>query len=382
MADELPSAAHAEHLTDALRRSGVLGGGRVCDVAVDSARDTILSRITRLRLTYDGDADTAPKSLLLKTGLPDRAKSGWNAGRQEVAFYAQVAAAMRTRLTPRCFDAHWDEEKNAWHLLLEDLTDTHVIATTWPLPPTFEQCQAMVRTRARFHAEWWDDPRLGTTIGTWSDSDATEKYLQRLADEVKRFADRFGDRLPPERRELYDRLLANAPALSARYQSHRNMTIIQGDSHAWNCFLPKDGHDGGGSDDVRFFDWDSWRVDTGSDDLAYMIAMHWYPDRRRRFERPLLDLYHATLVEHGVTGYDRQALDDDYRLSVLWQIATPVWQAFDQHPDGDLVEQSRAHPAGGRRSRVSRSAHAMTQGEMIQSKFTTMLGDVAHGRGP
>jgi hypothetical protein len=32
-------------------------------------------------------------------------------------------------------------------------------------------------------------------------------------------------------------------------------------------------------------------------------------------------------VEHGVAGYDRQALEDDYRLSVLWQVATPVWQA-------------------------------------------------------
>jgi hypothetical protein len=27
-----------------------------------------------------------------------------------------------------------------------------------------------------------------------------------------------------------------------------------------------------------------------------------------------------------VTGYDRRSLADDYRLSVLWQIATPVWQ--------------------------------------------------------
>ena len=25
-------------------------------------------------------------------------------------------------------------------------------------------------------------------------------------------------------------------------------------------------------------------------------------------------------------GYDRAALDDDYRLSALWQITTPVWQ--------------------------------------------------------
>jgi hypothetical protein len=83
---------------------------------------------------------------------------------------------------------------------------------------------------------------------------------------------------------------------------------------------------------VRFFDWDSWRVDVGTDDLAYMMALHWYPDLRREFARPLLDHYHARLVAHGVTGYDRHALDDDYRLSVLWQIATPVWQSSNDIP--------------------------------------------------
>jgi len=75
------------------------------------------------------------------------------------------------------------------------------------------------------------------------------------------------------------------------------------------------------------FDWDCWRIDVGTDDLAYAIAMHWYPDRRRRFEHQLLDEYHATLVANGVAGYDRSALESDYRLSVLWQIATPVWQS-------------------------------------------------------
>jgi hypothetical protein len=44
-------------------------------------------------------------------------------------------------------------------------------------------------------------------------------------------------------------------------------------------------------------------------------------------ERVLLDRYHVTLVEHGVHGYDRQALADDYQLAVLWQMITPVWQA-------------------------------------------------------
>jgi Ecdysteroid kinase-like family len=136
-----------------------------------------------------------------------------------------------------------------------------------------------------------------------------------------------GDRLSRERRDLFERVLHAAPRLLARYHSHRNVTIVQGDAHVWNSFLPRNG-----GDDVRLFDWDLWRIDVASDDLAYMMAMHWYPDLRRRIERPLLDRYHAALVAHGVRGYDRRALDDDYRLSALWHITTPVWQATNDIP--------------------------------------------------
>jgi hypothetical protein len=63
-----------------------------------------------------------------------------------------------------------------------------------------------------------------------------------------------------------------------------------------------------------------------ADDLAYMMALHWHPDLRRLRERRLLDVYHAELLACGVPGYDRRALEDDYRLSVLWATTTPVWQ--------------------------------------------------------
>src|SRR6185369_549387 len=105
MTEALPRAADAEYLTGALRRSGALGGGRVRDVGLESSRNTILSRIIRLRLTYDGAADGAPASLFLKTGLPERAGSEWNAGRQEVAFYNEAASIMEPGLLPRCFEA-------------------------------------------------------------------------------------------------------------------------------------------------------------------------------------------------------------------------------------------------------------------------------------
>ena len=90
MSEALPTAANPELLTDALRRSGVLNRGRVCNVVVESARNTILSRIIRLRLTYDGAADGTPSSLIFKNLKFLTVWSGWNSGRQEVAFYAQA----------------------------------------------------------------------------------------------------------------------------------------------------------------------------------------------------------------------------------------------------------------------------------------------------
>ena len=322
--DSLPKAAEADYLTEALHRCGALAEDRVCQVAVESSRATLLSRIIRLRLSYDRAATDAPRSIILKTSLPERAGAQW--GRHEVAFYKEVAAAMSARLVPRCFDAAWDADTNAWHLLLEDLTDSHFTLGNWPMPPTLAQSEQIISARARFHAAWWDDPRLGLSIGTWLPAD--DRQLQVFAEDVAQLADRVGDRLSPERHDFYRRVIDAGPRLNVRCHSHRDMTIVQGDAHVWNIFLPRTR----GSDDIRIFDWPAWRVDVATNDLAYMMALHWFPDHRRRFERHLLDRYHAALVAHGVTGYDRHALDEDYRLSVLWQIATPVWQAANDIP--------------------------------------------------
>jgi hypothetical protein len=315
------SAATAEHLTEALRRAGVLRNASVHEVEVESARSTILSRIIRLRLAYDGDAAEAPASIILKTGLDGSVGAGWFSGRQEVAFYAQVAAAMPGTAVPRCYEARCDEAGKTWHLLLQDLTETHTIPTTWPLPPTQAQCESIIAARARLHAAWWDDTRLGVSVGAQQDAAVREQRLRNWEAQFAQFVDRLGELLPSHRRVLYERLLQSAPRLFTRYDRRRNLTIVQGDAHVWNCFLPRDG-----GDDVRLFDWDAWHIDVAAIDHANMMAMHWYPDCRRLLEGPLLDHYHATLLAHGVQGYDRAALDEDYRLAVLWQLMTPVWQ--------------------------------------------------------
>lgn len=72
--DSLPSAADAERLTEALRRSGVLDHGHVCNVVVMSSVAKLRSHTFRLRLDYDG---------------PGRSSY---VNRREIKFYQDVAS--------------------------------------------------------------------------------------------------------------------------------------------------------------------------------------------------------------------------------------------------------------------------------------------------
>ena len=72
-----------------------------------------------------------------------RSADALHAGRQEVAFYDRIAPMMAANIVPRCFQAHRDAGTNAWHLLLEDLTDTHAVPTQWPLLTGFKATTAM-----------------------------------------------------------------------------------------------------------------------------------------------------------------------------------------------------------------------------------------------
>jgi phosphotransferase family enzyme len=251
-----------------LRGAGVLERGQVVDVAVDSTRETLISRITRLRLTYDGGG-AGPSHLFWKSQRDSTDPQRQGFGRQEADFYRLVAADTPAGLLPRCYEAS-AEPGHPWHLALEDLTASHEAPGEWPLPPSIDRCHAVLEVHARFHAAWWNHPRLGVSVGTFADqSGAFDRYLAAMPTDLAAFADRLGDRLSAERTQRYERLIAAAPRLLERYRSHRDLTIVHGDAHFWNTMLPR--RVGG---DVRLIDWDAWRVDTATADLAYMLAVH------------------------------------------------------------------------------------------------------------
>jgi hypothetical protein len=155
MAIETLKTADVEYLKHLLRGSEVLGDGHIRDIVVEGSQARLRSRIFRLRLTYDGTTANAPNFIILKTGFPDRTDGlASPTAAREIAFYNDVAPFMSTRLVPRCFGTGWNVNQTAWHLLLEDLTDSHFVATKVPFPPTMTQCESIMEAQAHFHAQW------------------------------------------------------------------------------------------------------------------------------------------------------------------------------------------------------------------------------------
>lgn len=317
-----------DQLTERLRVRGALPFGRVTAIHAGERRTTILSTIVPLRLEYSPDAPSeAPTRLLLKATRDGLDAGLRSVGEREVAFYGQAAPLMPGGPFPRCYDAEYSSGR--FHLLLEDLSETHMVLTEWPLPPNVEACERIVDTWAIFHAFWWRHPRLGREVGTFLDAAALAKIAAEYRERYERFAVTLGDRLWSGARAVYARMFDARERLYTPARLYAVYTLAHGDAHVWNLLYPRDGAGTG----IRLIDWDAWRVGRGVSDLAYMMAVHWYPERRARLEAQLIERYHTGLLAHGVTGYGLDRLWEDYRLSVIGHLAIPVWQqSYGFHP--------------------------------------------------
>jgi hypothetical protein len=323
-------------LTRVLKEKGVLSGGKVARVR-QASFSSVTSSISRLEVRYSGDArEDAPRRLLLKCFVPDDRATGlverefieW--GKREVDFYNVVAehmTAMDTAPVVRCYDARYSPERNVAHVLLEDMSDTHSVPP-WPLPPLRAQCEQAVDALARCHAFWWEDPRLGAGVGHVPGVELMSAFVRELEEKFPSFVDLLGDRLPVEKRELYERFFSSIARRPFRPQAvvpaseRRAVTLVHGDATWWNFLYPRDP----ARDRVYMVDWQAWRIGVGTDDMVHLIGLHLDPERRHALEIDLLKRYHGKLQEEGIDGYGWADCWNDYRESVLHFLAVPIWQ--------------------------------------------------------
>lgn len=303
----------AERLNDLLERSELFRdtdvSGIQCDPVVGQFGKS--HQLFNLAIQYSADTQTRPKHLFLKLGKSSK----------EYFFYNTIARNMTTPPLPRCYYATYDPGLDQTCLLFENLSDTH-FQTEWPLPPSALLCVQTVRELSKIHAQWWQDPRLEDEfhpVIPYGRSWADRRSLAR--EKLPEFIDFLGDRLSPAHKEIYESLLASPEQRWEKEKEAAQQTLLHGDMHFWNVFYPLD--PGG---DLYLFDWNMWDCGCPADDLAYMMAVHWYPKRRQWLEGQLLEVYHLQLAKDGVTNYTWNDLKRDYRDSVVRSLLIPVWQ--------------------------------------------------------
>jgi hypothetical protein len=198
----------------------------------------------------------------------------------------------------------------------------------WPLPPLKEQCEQAVDVLARCHAFWWEDPRLGQGVGEIPGKEYVSAYVRELEEKFSGLVDFLGDRLPGEKRRLYERFFSSilprsfGPKGLGRASERRAITLVHGDGNWWNFLYPRDP----AGRRVYVIDWQAWHIGIGTDDMVDLIGLHLDPERRHALETDLLKRYHGKLVEEGVERYGWADCWDDYRESAIRCLAVPVWQ--------------------------------------------------------
>ncbi len=310
-----------EWLTAVLTQSSALTAGKVISFEADRGGGH-WSQNAQLTLIYSDDAQgDCPTRLFLKLVNTDTGDCGFFLP-SEVTYYTRDYIDLPAAPLVCCYAGAYDAAQHRYHLLLHDMSETHVAAHD--LQPTLAHGQALAAALAILHAHWWGNERLQAIGTTFHDAAHLRRFVEFGLPGIPHVLATFGDRLKPHWPELIQQLFAELPAsLAARAQDTTHFTLLHGDPNPGNLLVPKVGERPLYLIDQQSFDW-SLTTWLGVFDLAYVMALYWPSDLRRELEMPILRHYHQILTARGVQGYTWQQLYNDYRLSVALMVPIAV----------------------------------------------------------
>lgn len=300
-------------LTSVLIQSGALTRGAVQSFEFGTGGGN-WSTSANLTLTYTGDAQgSLPQRLFLKmvdTDLGD----GEYFGDSEVTYYTRDYVDVKDAPLLHCYHAAYSQEINRYHILLEDVSETHIKAEE--KEPTLEYGLALAEGLAVLHARWWGKQRLESAGASMHEANYIQTFVDIAEPGVGHIVGRFSAELKPHWHNLMRDLYAHHPqALIQRSQDPNGFTLIHGDVGSANVLVPRSGDRPLYIIDRQPFNWTltTW---LGVYDLAYAVVLDWDIELRRQYEVPILKQYHESLINHGIRDYPWEQLYNDYRLCV------------------------------------------------------------------
>lgn len=302
-----------EWLTSVLAASGGLTQGAVGSVALGTGEGN-WSANAILTVSYTDDArGQLPRCLFLKMVNADIGDDEFF-GDSEVTYYTRDYVDVKNAPLLHCYDAAYSHELNRYHLLLDDVSATHVEAAE--KEPTLEYGLALAEGLAALHARWWGARGLGQAGAPIHGAGHIRRFVDIAEPGVGHILERFSAELEPHWPDALHELYARHPqAMIERTRDDNGFTLIHGDAGQTNILVPEEGARPLYLIDRQPFDW-SLTTWLGVYDLAYAMVLDWDVEKRRQFEIPVLKRYHAHLVKNGVADYSQVQLYDDYRLCV------------------------------------------------------------------
>lgn len=327
----------AAWLTQALAEGG-LPDARVARVEPRTigAGQGFMGQLSQLAITYESRPAHAPTSLVAK--LPTADPGGQAMGNmmglweRESRFYADVAEQVTVRV-PRCYYNAARPEDTAYVLLLEDLAPLRAADQLDGASPV--QARRVLEELARFHASWWDDPRLATF--DWMprvDGPLSQLIEPMFAAGWSGFLDRYRDRIDPRTIGWAEVFVSRIGAWMQGYASE-SVTIAHGDFRLDNMLFGPDG-------EFALIDWQMSMCCPGQADVVYFLATNLTPDVRREHEADLLRLYYDTLLREGVDGstYAFETLSRGYREGLVFytvMLGSGLQQIDPANPRGEAL---------------------------------------------
>lgn len=306
-----PQQVTVAWLNHVLGRSGALTAGAVETFDLETGESN-LSISVRLRLRYSPQArGDRPEHLFLKLVNMDQTEESLSPA--EVAYYARHYGGLAGAPLVRCYDTAYSAEQRCYHLLLDDLSASHVEA--WAKTPTLAYGLVLAEALACLHAHRWGTERIAAAGHTIPGEAEIKRFVALgrpgVAPIIGAFADQMSPHWPDVLRELFDR---HPRAMLSRTSDETGFTLIHGDLNGGNVLVPRDGDRPLYILDPQPFDW-SLNAWLGVYDLANAIVPRWDVAIRRRYEMPLLRRYHEQLAARGIGNYSWARLLEDYRLS-------------------------------------------------------------------
>lgn len=221
------------------------------------------------------------------------------------------------------YDACYDIDADQSHVLIAGLPSGFK-GHNEPVPPSRRHFPQLADALARIHAFFWQDERLGNTIGLALTEARLDDALARQRAGFERFLSDGMIRLAPDQRAALSAVAGRMPAeIRERLQAGRQLTVIHNDLKPVNLVYSHQA--------CRILDWKHWRLGLAAEDLAFMIAFHW-PPAKRKFEEPrFLRRHWAELRRLGVSDYPYEEFLRDYRSAIGLRLGALIgaWQKED-----------------------------------------------------